>query len=308
MKTSYITFYSIFFSLFSIPVWAACQNPGTNTKVIYLDTVDNKSEKDIDVIIDTTMSCRASPGGATTRNMILSSQSVGNNAGSFRVQAFGAAIHNSYTNNNYGSAPMHYRTIPCNAPRGCPNFRTLGNNVTIRIKKGDTINHGTYDIFRFQVKIGKDARYWTKTAQIKITGTNKPSPTSCFISNKGNAYIDFKRLQAGSGIHQKYYDALISCTRPASFKYRLHSSTPQITSLPTEENNDRYLGVGLGVVNGALWVSSVNNSTPLALSGRLNTTNNPYIRINSRINSAAKNISSTGGQLSGSAILEIIAD
>ncbi|ECW0470404.1 TPA: hypothetical protein R4G84_002891 [Salmonella enterica subsp. enterica serovar Mississippi] len=144
--------------------------------------------------------------------------------------------------------------------------------------------------------------------KLNVNVNNTESRPTCSISNKGNATIAFGKLTASTGTHQKYYDAQISCTKPTSFSYRLHGATPQINSLPLEVNNDSYLGVGLGVVNGALWVSSVKNNDPLKLSGHLNSADTSFIRINSRVNTELSNISSRGGEMNGSAILEIIPD
>ncbi|EJJ1300007.1 hypothetical protein NIO33_004064 [Salmonella enterica] len=137
---------------------------------------------------------------------------------------------------------------------------------------------------------------------------NTVSKASCKIFNKSNATISFNRLVAGTGVHHGYYDAQIHCDKPTSFKYRLHSPSPTISSLPLPEtDSSKYLGVGLGPVNSSLWITAQNNN-PRALSGTLNSSTNAYIRINSIINTNGEYIKNTGGLLNGSAVLEINVD
>ncbi|EAX4319112.1 hypothetical protein EUW78_19950 [Salmonella enterica subsp. enterica serovar Richmond] len=143
--------------------------------------------------------------------------------------------------------------------------------------------------------------------KLQVNVKDTETKASCNISNKNSATMEYGKLSADTGVHQKYYDAQISCNRPTSFSYKLYNATPQVNSLPLEISNDVYLGVGLDVVNGTLWVSTVNN-TPLKLSGRLNSADTAYLRINSKVNTAPGNIAGTGGKMNGSAILEILAD
>lgn len=143
--------------------------------------------------------------------------------------------------------------------------------------------------------------------RLKVNVKDKKNKAICNISNKGSARMLYGELSAGTGEHQRYYDSQISCNMITSFSYKLRDATPQINTLPSVISNDTYLGVGLGVINGTLWVSTVNNS-PLKLSGRLNSADTGYLRINSKVNTARGNIKETGGGFAGSAILEITAD
>ena len=189
------------------------------------------------------------------------------------------------------------------------SFSHTGTDYTLTAcEPNKKIIPGSYDldvmVFSWQREgYAKGKIHYKLNVNVKDT----ESKASCNISNKESAIMNYGRLSANTGVHHKSYDAQISCTRPTSFSYKLYNATPQINSLPSEKSNDIYLGVGLEVVNGTLWVSTVND-TPLKLSGRLNSADTAYLRINSKVNTAPGNIAGTGGKMNGSAILEILAD
>lgn len=193
--------------------------------------------------------------------------------------------------------------------RGELTYRHTGTNYTLTAcDPAKKIIQGSYEfdvmLFSWQ-RVGGVKGYINY--RLKVNVKDKENKAVCNISNKGNARMLYGELSAGTGEHQKHYDAQISCNMITSFSYKLRGATPQINTLPSVINNDTYLGVGLGVINGTLWVSTVNNS-PLKLSGRLNSADTGYLRINSKVNTAPRNIKDTGGGFAGSAILEITAD
>lgn len=189
--------------------------------------------------------------------------------------------------------------------RGKITYRHTGTNYTITAcDPAKKIIQGSYEfdvmLFSWQRVGGAKG---TINYRLKVNVKDKKTKAICNISNKGSARMLYGELSAGTGEHQRYYDSQISCNMITSFSYKLRGTTSQINTL----SNDTYLGVGLGPINGTLWVSTVNNS-PLKLSGRLNSADTSYLRINSKVNTAPSNIKDAGGEFAGSAILEITAD
>ncbi|MGP3590261.1 hypothetical protein [Vagococcus sp. WN89Y] len=150
--------------------------------------------------------------------------------------------------------------------------------------------------------------YYLDVNVINKNTTPQLSPVSCAINNNKNMTISFGQLQANSGIHNQSYDVQVSCTKSASLSYNLFQATAQNPNLPLEVKTDQYLPVGLGVVNGTLWVSHANNSNPEKLSGKISYPQTQKLRINSRVNTDISRIASGGGAINGSAILEIRID
>lgn len=142
--------------------------------------------------------------------------------------------------------------------------------------------------------------------RLQVNVKDSVEKVTCKISNKGDAQMKYGRLPT-SNTYRKHYDAKIECNKPTSFSYKLHNATPQVSGIPSIISDKTYLGVGLGVVNGTVWVSTVDN-TPLTLSGKRRSEENPYLRINSEINVAPGNIKDTGGEMNGSVILQILTD